>query len=381
MVKRRVLIVAGTRPEAIKLAPLHLYLQSLDFVQSFFCVTGQHRNMLDQVLSFFKITPCHDLDVMIPNQCPADVAARVLSKLTPVFEKVRPDVVVVQGDTTSALAAALAAYYYGIPVAHVEAGLRTYDLNAPFPEEGNRQCISRIATLHFAPTNLAKRNLIDEHISENHIYTTGNTVIDSLFLAQNILAEENHDKIYPARAAKAKNVLITMHRRENREHFSQIFSALLDVAEKYPNLNFLFPVHSSPLVQSQARAAFESHPSFSLVEPLSYPQFVQAMLESHVLFTDSGGVQEEAPALGKHVFLARDVTERPEAVDAGYVQLVGQDRQRILNAFDMISSQPLSRPPCLIYGDGHASERIARAFAELWQSDVESFKTPFPEIV
>ena len=371
---KKVMLVFGTRPEAIKMAPLvKAFLADKTHFETVVCVTGQHREMLHQVLDIFQITPQYDLDIMQKGQDLYDVTSRVLLGMRPVLQKEQPDVVLVHGDTTTSTASALAAFYQQIPVGHVEAGLRTHDIYSPWPEEMNRQMTSRIATYHFAPTSLSKENLLKEGISENHIYVTGNTVIDALHLMVKQLHIDWHQP------QPRKSVLITGHRRENfGEGFLHVCQAIKTLAQKYPKVDFIYPVHPNPNVRKAILEVFgvsevaqtlqlneldnSSISNLKFVEPLDYVEFVTMMAKSTLVLTDSGGIQEEAPGLGKPVLVMRDTTERPEAVDAGTVRLVGTDQQkivdevsRLLDDDDWYHQMSHAVNP---YGDGHACQRI-----------------------
>ena len=345
-------LVFGTRPEAIKMAPLiKEFFKHSDKFRTIVCVTGQHREMLDQVLNLFAIKPDYDLNIMKQGQDLYDVTSKVLLGLRDVFREIKPDLVFVHGDTTTSTAAALAAFYQQIPVAHVEAGLRTYNIYSPWPEEMNRQITSRIATFHFAPTLLSKQNLLQEHITEDSIYVTGNTVIDALHIVLNKIRMDvsiresvitelgklglSSNLLFKWESSSSL-VLITGHRRENfGEGFLNICYAIKKLAEKYPYVDFVYPMHLNPNVRNPIRHAFgenltkESNVFF--VEPLEYLPFVYLMSLAKIVLTDSGGIQEEAPGLGKPVLVMRDTTERPEAVEAGTVKLVGTDQARIVS--------------------------------------------------
>lgn len=371
---KKVMLVFGTRPEAIKMAPLVKAFQvDKAHFETVVCVTGQHREMLDQVLDIFQITPQYDLNIMQKGQDLYDVTSRVLLGMRPALQKEHPDVVLVHGDTTTSTASALAAFYQQIPVGHVEAGLRTHDIYSPWPEEMNRQMTSRIATYHFAPTSLSKENLLKEGIPEKHIYVTGNTVIDALHLMVKQLHIDWHQ------SQPRKRVLITGHRRENfGEGFLHVCQAIKTLAQKYPKVDFIYPVHPNPNVHKAILEVFgvsevaqtvqlneldnSSISNLKFVEPLDYVEFVTMMAKSSLVLTDSGGIQEEAPGLGKPVLVMRDTTERPEAVDAGTVRLVGTDKQkivdevsRLLDDDDWYRQMNHAVNP---YGDGHACQRI-----------------------
>lgn len=374
---KKVLLVFGTRPEAIKMAPLvHAFKKYPERFETLVCVTGQHREMLDQVLELFQIVPDYDLNIMKPNQDLYDVTSRVLLGLRDVLKVVKPGVVFVHGDTTTSMAAALAAFYQQIPVAHVEAGLRTNNIYSPWPEEMNRSITGRIASYNFAPTSCSKNNLLKENVEEKSILVTGNTVIDALHwvvnkiesdfqLQENIKAEIG-SMGYDTRRLEAgqRLVLITGHRRENfGDGFLNICHAIASLAEKYPNVDFVYPMHLNPNVRKPVMEILSSgQPNVFLIEPLRYLQFVFLMEKSYLVLTDSGGVQEEAPGLGKPVLVMRDTTERPEAVEAGTVMLVGADKERIENGVtalldDNAMYEKMSKA-INPYGDGLACKRI-----------------------
>ena len=375
--KKKALLVFGTRPEAIKMAPLVKKLQEIpEEFQSIVCVTGQHREMLDQVLRLFDITPEYDLNIMKPNQDLYDITSRILLGMRDVLKEVQPDIVLVHGDTTTSMAAALAAFYQQIPVGHVEAGLRTGNIYSPWPEEMNRLMTGRISTVHFSPTPLAKQNLLQEHVDEAKIVVTGNTVIDALQMVverlknDEQLASEVKDKVlnmgYDVNrlGEDRRLVLITGHRRENfGEGFLNICHAIKNLSEKYPNVDFVYPMHLNPNVRKPVLEILgEGAENVFLIEPLDYLPFVYMMQHSTLILTDSGGVQEEAPGLGKPVLVMRDTTERPEAVEAGTVLLVGTNREKIELGVSML----LDDTDCYRrmseavnpYGDGLACERI-----------------------
>jgi len=363
----KVLLVFGTRPEAIKLAPVcHVLKQRSDTFHCRVCVTAQHRQMLDSVLDIFGIRPDHDLDIMAPNQSLERVTAEVLERLSPVLAKERPDIVLVQGDTTSAMAASLCAYYHRIAVGHVEAGLRTGNMYSPFPEEINRRLITQLAQYHFAPTKRARENLLREGISEQNIVVTGNTVIDALLA---LVERVRQKKTPPAEVAKVlwgekRVVLITGHRRESfGEPFRHVCLAFKRLAQRNPDVEFVYPVHLNPNVRGPVNEILAGPENFHLVEPLDYLSFVWCMDRSCLIITDSGGIQEEAPALGKPVLVTRDVTERREGIEAGTAKLVGTDQERIVAETQLLLDSPadyerMSRS-VNPYGDGHAAERIA----------------------
>jgi UDP-N-acetylglucosamine 2-epimerase (non-hydrolysing) len=374
---KKILLVFGTRPEAIKMAPLVKKLQEMpEEFQTVVCVTGQHREMLDQVLRLFDITPEYDLNIMKPNQDLYDITSRILLGMRDVLREVQPDIVLVHGDTTTSMVAALAAFYQQIPVGHVEAGLRTGNIYSPWPEEMNRLITGRITTHHFSPTPLAKENLLREHVDEKQIIVTGNTVIDALQMVVKRLAE---DKALANEVAakitqmgydvqrldgKRRMVLITGHRRENfGEGFLNICHAIKHLAEQYKDVDFVYPMHLNPNVRKPVLEILgEKAENVFLIEPLDYLPFVYMMQHSTLILTDSGGVQEEAPGLGKPVLVMRDTTERPEAVEAGTVLLVGTNREKIEQGVSMLldDSETYRRMSEAVnpYGDGNACNRI-----------------------
>ncbi len=374
MERRRVLFVLGTRPEAIKTAPVIAACRGkpvADGLEVRICVTAQHRDILDPFLEEFGLVPDMDLDLMRASQSPDEVAARVLDALPPVLRSERPDLVVVQGDTTSAMAASLAAFHAGVPVAHIEAGLRTFDLSQPWPEEMNRQVISRIASLHFAPTPGARRNLLREGVPARRVLLTGNPGMDTLFQAMKRLefAHTESDTLLRGLPAGARLLLVTLHRRENlSDGVEAVCLALLDLLDRVPDLAIVWPIHPNPgvrgVVDRLLSPAFRGQ-RLHLFPPLSYVVFVSLMARCHLLLSDSGGVQEEAPALGKPVLCARERTERPEGVRAGAVRLVGTDRTRIVEAVMELLSDPMAYRRMarrrLLYGDGRSAPRIAEA--------------------
>lgn len=379
---KSILLVFGTRPEAIKMAPLVKLLQEhASSLRTIVCVTGQHRSMLDQVLVDFGIVPDFDLDIMKPGQDLYDVTSRVLKGMRDVLERSRPDCVLVHGDTTTSTASALAAFYARIPVGHVEAGLRTHNVMSPWPEEMNRQITGRIASLHFAPTDTARENLIKEGIEDSRIAVTGNTVIDALRLVVDRIASDDalangldkmlDDAGYDCRRIRGgrRMVLVTGHRRENfGDGFLSICRALKSLAETHTDTDFVYPMHLNPNVRKPIEQVF-GHDNCGLenmffIEPLEYLSFVRLMSQAHIVLTDSGGIQEEAPGLGKPVLVMRDTTERPEALCAGTVKLVGTDYARIvsetsrlLDDADAYKEMSHAVNP---YGDGYASERIVQ---------------------
>jgi UDP-N-acetylglucosamine 2-epimerase (non-hydrolysing) len=374
----KVLTIFGTRPEAIKMAPLVLALSQDAAFESKVCVTAQHREMLDQVLRLFEITPDYDLNIMKPGQGLTEITSRILTGLKPVLDEFRPDIVLVHGDTTTTLSASLAAFYHQIPVGHVEAGLRTGDLSSPWPEEGNRLLTGHLAKWHFAPTENASANLQRENIAGENIFVTGNTVIDALlwvrdrFNSDASLAQQLADK-YPFLDANKKLILVTGHRRESfGEGFERICSALAEIACKHPDVQIVYPVHLNPNVSEPVNRILQSIDNIVLIDPQDYLPFVYLMDKAYLILTDSGGVQEEAPSLGKPVLVMRETTERPEAVDAGTVRLVGtnpakivEEVNRLLNDENEYNSMSRAHNP---YGDGHACRHILDALKNHWVS-------------
>lgn len=377
--RKKILIIFGTRPEAIKMAPLVKALESNEKIESAVCVTAQHREMLDQVLKVFDITPNYDLNIMADGQDLYDITTKTLSGVKHVLVQERPDLVLVQGDTTSAFVSALAAYYLKIPVGHVEAGLRTYNKYSPFPEEINRHLLSVLAEFHFAPTEWAKSNLIREGISGEKIWITGNTVVDALIMVAQKVAnrksawhkyfKEKWNLIPPSDAKKHKIILVTGHRRENfGEGFENICMALKEIAEKRKDVTIVYPVHLNPNVQKPVKSILSGKANIHLIEPLEYEPFVFLMSNAYLILTDSGGIQEEAPSLGKPVLVMRDTTERPEGIEAGTVKLVGTDKNKIVNeTIELLENSSLyERMSKAVnpYGDGRASERIVDIILE-----------------
>lgn len=378
---KKVMLVFGTRPEAIKMCPLVKEFQKdTKNFETIVCVTGQHREMLDQVLTIFDVKPDYDLNIMKQGQDLTDVTARVLTGLRDVFKVCRPDVVLVHGDTTTSTAGALAAFYAQIPVGHVEAGLRTHNIYSPWPEEMNRQITGRIATYNFSPTPLSEKNLLEENV-HSKIVVTGNTVIDALHMVveklkndialakeqEEILAKAGYD-VMRLKDGK-KLVLITGHRRENfGEGFIRMVTAMKDLSEKYPDVDFVYPMHLNPNVRKPIHEVFGedlTRPNFFFIEPLLYLEFVYLMEKSAIVLTDSGGIQEEAPGLGKPVLVMRDTTERPEALESGTVHLVGTDYDKIFNEVstlleDDTAYEKMSKA-VNPYGDGKACGRIVNA--------------------
>lgn len=372
---KKILLVFGTRPEAIKMAPLvKAFQKDTEHFETRVCVTAQHRQMLDQVLEVFGITPDYDLNIMAPNQDLYDITSKVLMGLREVLKDFRPDTVLVHGDTTTSMAASLAAFYMQIPVGHVEAGLRTHNMLSPWPEEMNRQVTDRICTYYFAPTEQSKQNLLQENIDENKIFITGNSVIDALLMAVDILsstpgmkekiANEVSEKGYTI--GEREYILVTGHRRENfGDGFLHICKAIKELASLHPEMDIVYPVHLNPNVQKPVYELLSGLNNVYLISPLDYLPFIYAMQHSTLLLTDSGGVQEEAPSLGKPVLVMRDTTERPEAVEAGTVKLIGTDAAAIVsNVTNLLRDKALYKSMSEThnpYGDGQACERILEA--------------------
>lgn len=365
----KILSIFGTRPEAIKMAPVIQALQANPAFTAKVCVTAQHRQMLDQVLELFAIRPDYDLDIMQDGQDLFGLTARMLPALRNVLAVEQPDMVLVQGDTTTCFVGSLAAFYLRIPVGHVEAGLRTGDLYAPFPEEANRAMTSRLAALHFAPTEQARRNLLAEGIAADTVHVTGNTVIDALLqVRERIASQQDWGGVFGSAEAIIREgrpyILITGHRRENfGSGFQRICEAIALLAERRPHLHFIYPVHLNPNVQGPVHAILGRIANIHLIPPLDYAPFVYAMNQARLILTDSGGVQEEAPSLGKPVLVTRETTERPEAVAAGAVLLVGTDKDRIVQETErLLDDEALYQKMSGTinpYGDGHAAMRIA----------------------
>lgn len=370
---RKVLTVFGTRPEAIKMAPLVKALELDDRFESKVCVTAQHREMLDQVLELFEITPEFDLDLMTSGQTLPEVTSRILNELTPVLKELKPDVVLVHGDTATTFAASLTAYYEKIAVGHVEAGLRTGDIYSPWPEEANRKLTGALAKFHFTPTQASKDNLLNENYPEENIYITGNTVIDALL---SVIKRLENVPIYRKQMSdefayleeNKKLILVTGHRRESfGGGFERICQALVEIAISYPDIQIVFPVHLNPNVQEPVNRLLAGISNVHLIEPQQYLPFVYLMNKASIILTDSGGIQEEGPSLGKPVLVMRETTERPEALSAGTVKLVGTDTKSIISELtellehpDLYNKMSFTHNP---YGDGKACERILSALA------------------
>jgi UDP-N-acetylglucosamine 2-epimerase (non-hydrolysing) len=364
----KVLSIFGTRPEAIKMAPLVKALNEAEGIDAKVCVTAQHREMLDQVLDLFEIVPEYDLNIMKPGQSLYDVTTNILLGLKPILEEFKPDLVLVHGDTSTTLSASLAAFYQQIPVGHVEAGLRTGNLSSPWPEEGNRKLTGAITKLHFAPTQTSQQNLLNEAVSADDIVITGNTVIDALLQVVDKVKTDTAlistlKAKFPELDETKKLILVTGHRRESfGGGFERICEALVEIATAHPDTQILYPMHLNPNVREPVNRILKNVDNVHLIEPQDYLPFVYLMNQAHIIVTDSGGVQEEAPSLGKPVLVMRDTTERPEAVEAGTVKLVGTDKARIVNEVNNLLTnaqeyQSMSRAHNP-YGDGKACERI-----------------------
>ena len=364
MARKKILTIFGTRPEAIKMAPLVKEIEkNSDIFESIVCVTAQHRQILDQVLELFNIKPDFDLNIMKENQNLWSLTSDVLLKTKEVIEQVKPDIVLVHGDTTTSMAAALSAFYAKVPVGHVEAGLRTFDKYYPFPEEINRVFTDSVCTYHFAPTEKSCQNLVKSNIPSEHIYKTGNTVIDALLYTVN-----NHDERIEGLNLnqKLKTILMTSHRRENfGEPIKEICKAILELVRKHADIEVVYPVHPNPNIRKPVYELLNGNDRIHLIEPLEYAQFCSLMKKSHIILTDSGGVQEEAPSLGKPVLVLRDTTERPEAVEYGTVKLVGTYKDKIVSSVEVLltNEKEYKKMSEAInpYGDGFASKRIVDA--------------------
>lgn len=365
---KKVLIIFGTRPEAIKMAPLvKEFKKNTEYFETKVCVTAQHREMLDQVLEFFDVIPDYDLDLMKPNQNLYNLTAEIIVQLKDVLEDFKPDFVFVHGDTTTTMGGSIAAFYSGAKVCHVEAGLRTFDKLSPFPEEINRQVTSRIADYHFAPTITSRNNLLAENIAEANIVVTGNTVIDALLSSIEKVNKKPSNLILSLsnKLGDGDVILVTGHRRENHgDGFIRICEALKEIATQKPQVKIVYPVHLNPKVQEPVNRILKDIPNIFLIDPLAYPDFIWLMNRAKLIITDSGGVQEEAPSLGKPVLVMRDTTERPEAVEAGTVILVGTKKELIIKeTLDLLNDQERFEKMSQLhnpYGDGKACEKIVQ---------------------
>jgi len=354
------MLVFGTRPEAIKMCPLVKELRSRKGIRTVVCVSGQHREMLDQVLEVFEVEPDYDLSIMIEKQTLFDITVNILTRIRKVLEEVQPDVVLVHGDTSTTFVTALACFYMQIPVGHVEAGLRTYDITAPYPEEFNRQAVGVVASYHFSPTELTKNNLIREGKKPDTIFVTGNTAIDAL--KTTVRDDFTHPELEWAEGSRL--IIITAHRRENLgEPMRQMFRAIRRIIEEHPDVKAIYPIHMNPIVRKAADELLRDCDRIHLIEPLDVLQFHNFLARCYLILTDSGGIQEEAPSLGKPVLVMRDMTERPEGIEAGTLKLVGTNEERIYEQFKLLledqeaydKMSEASNP----YGDGFASQRIA----------------------
>lgn len=364
--KKKVMVVFGTRPEAIKMCPLVKELKSRDKLNTVVCVTGQHREMLDQVLDAFEIVPDYDLSIMKSKQTLFDVTINILDKMRTVLEEVKPDVVLVHGDTSTTFVTALACFYMQIPVGHVEAGLRTYDIYSPYPEEFNRQAVGIVAKYNFSPTEKAKENLINEGKDPSTIYVTGNTVIDAL--KTTVIDNYTHEQL--EWAFDSKLIMITAHRRENLgEPMKNMFRAIKRIVDEHKDVKAIYPIHMNPIVRETANEILGDCDRIRIVEPLDVLDFHNFMAKSYLILTDSGGIQEEAPSLGKPVLVMRDTTERPEGIEAGTLKLVGTDEDTIYNTFKLLledkeeyEKMSKANNP---YGDGFASSRITDVLSRI----------------
>jgi UDP-N-acetylglucosamine 2-epimerase (non-hydrolysing) len=377
--KKKILAVFGTRPEAIKMAPVIKELEKhKDKIRSLVCITAQHRQMLDQVLDLFEIKPDVDLNLMEDNQTLSQITARALTALDDVFEETKPDWVLVQGDTTTTMVASLVAFYHGARIGHIEAGLRTYNKQAPFPEEINRRMTSVIADLHFAPTEKAKQNLLKEGVDEKRIFVTGNTIIDALLMIVKRQSQpgvqEKWNRYFADQFGISfdngrRQILVTGHRRESfGKGFENICNAVREIAYSYEDVEIIYPVHLNPNVQEPVRRILDNTERVHLIPPLDYEPFVYLMSKAYLILTDSGGIQEEAPSLGKPVLVMRETTERPEAVEAGTVRVVGADKNKIISSVQLLlndnetySAMSVVRNP---YGDGNAAPRILNLLSQ-----------------
>ena len=363
--KKKVMVVFGTRPEAIKMCPLVKELKTRDRLETIVCVTGQHREMLDQVLYAFEVVPDYDLSIMKSKQTLFDVTINILDKMRTVLKEVKPDVVLVHGDTSTTFVTALACFYMQIPVGHVEAGLRTYDIYSPYPEEFNRQAVGIVSKYNFAPTKKSKENLIKEGKDPSTIYVTGNTVIDAL--KTTVRDDYNHEQL--EWVGDSRLIMITAHRRENLgEPMKNMFKAIKKIIDENPDIKAIYPIHMNPVVREVANEVLGDCDRIRIIEPLEVLDFHNFMAKSYLILTDSGGIQEEAPSLGKPVLVMRDTTERPEGIEAGTLKLVGTDKEAIYNTFKLLLEdkseyEKMSRANNP-YGDGFASKRIADILEE-----------------
>ncbi len=365
MNKKKVMLVFGTRPEAIKMCPLVKELKTRENLETVVCVTGQHRQMLDQVLDAFKVTPDYDLSIMKDKQTLFDVTTNILERIREVLEKEQPNVVLVHGDTSTTFVTALACFYMQIPVGHVEAGLRTYNIHSPFPEEFNRQAVGIVAKFHFSPTDLSKQNLLNEGKNPDDIYVTGNTAIDAL----KTTVKESYTHEHLEWAEGSRLITITAHRRENLgEPMRNMFRAIKRIIDEFPDIKAVYPIHMNPVVREAAAEIFGDCDRIRIIEPLEVLDFHNFLSRSYLILTDSGGIQEEAPSLGKPVLVMRDTTERPEGIKAGTLKLVGTDEEFIYDTFKQLltdkneyEKMSMASNP---YGDGFACKRIADILSE-----------------
>jgi UDP-N-acetylglucosamine 2-epimerase (non-hydrolysing) len=367
---KKIMPIYGTRPEAIKMAPIVTALQAAEDLECVVTVTGQHREMLDQVNELFGITPDHDLNIIQPRQTLNGVLTRTIEGLDQLFAEAKPDAVIVQGDTTTSTAGAIAAFYCGIPVVHVEAGLRSFNIFSPFPEEANRKMTTQIASLHLAPTTTSRDNLLREAVPAQDISVTGNTVIDALFQVVEKAVPFSDERLEAIAASDRRLVLVTTHRRENQgEAMRGVGRALARLADAYPEVDFVLPAHKNPVVREAVLPAIEGKSNVTVTEPLAYGQFTRLLAASDVVLTDSGGVQEEAPGLGKPVLVMRENTERPEAVEAGTVKLIGTDEERVVSEVRTLLDDPEAYAAMANavnpYGDGQAAPRTLAAIRQL----------------
>ncbi len=372
--KFKILLIFGTRPEAIKLAPLIKEFEKYaEIFETKVCITAQHREMLDQVLKFFKIKPDFDLNIMKPNQSLSELTANMIKEIEPVLQNFRPDLVFVQGDTTTAFVGALSAFYQKVSIAHIEAGLRSFNKYSPFPEEINRVLVGHLADYHFAPTEKAKENLFNENIKKN-VYVVGNTVIDALFLGLDIIKKQGEEKFYKFfnfLDFSKKIILVTGHRRESfGKPFENICNALKEIAQKHKDVEIVYPVHLNPNVRKPVFEILKGTENIHLIEPLEYPYLIWLMNKSYLVLTDSGGIQEEAPSLGKPVLVMREVTERTEGIEAGTAKLVGTNREKIAEEVSLLLEdkdeyRKMSKA-VNPYGDGKASERIREIIEKVY---------------
>lgn len=366
MTKKKVMVVFGTRPEAIKMCPLVKELKRKDEIKTIVCVTGQHREMLDQVLCAFEVKPEFSLSIMKKRQSLFDVTVNILNKIKGVLEQVKPDIVLVHGDTSTTFVTSLACYYLQIPVGHIEAGLRTRNIYSPYPEEFNRQAVGIIAKYHFAPTQAAKQNLLDEGKEENDIYVTGNTAIDAL----KTTIKDDYQHKYLDWAKGSRLILITAHRRENLgQPMNNMFRAIKRIVDEYPDIKAVYPIHKNPAVRETANSVFEGTDRMRIVEPLDVLDFHNFLSRAYLVLTDSGGIQEEAPSLGKPVLVMRDTTERPEGIKAGTLKIVGTNEDNIYKAFkqllgDVEEYERMSKASNP-YGDGTACVKIVNAILNI----------------